>query len=234
MRGSAVGVLGLVVSACSATPSGGRADAHRAPVDAPAGCPPEGIHGVGRHRLFLQGAEAVPDVNGVFPMLHQWQADGADAILCDDSVFVDDTNGDGMWEPGEAPRPLGPDALVHGEHFLIGQGAYVEFSTTLCADINGEVAFYIPNFDVDGSQALHQLFVVHDGQEQLIAQAVDDEAGFSGYNPFIRVLSGVDPEVTPGDTLLLRTTNLNGLDFSVMVWRPPSEYESWITINVVE
>jgi len=167
-------------------------------------------------------------------MLHQWQPDGSDALLCDDSVFVNDTSGDGVWQPGEEPRPLGPAALVHGEHFLVGQGAFVEFETILCADITGDVVFYIPNFDVTGSEALHQLFVVHQGSEQLIAETVDGEAGQSGYNPFVRELTGVDPDVQPGDKLLLRSTNLNGYQFSVMVWRPPSEYESWILVTVPE
>jgi hypothetical protein len=121
---------------------------------------------------------------------------------------------------------------MHGEHFLVGAGAFVEFKATLCDDIAGEIAFYIPNFDEPGSRAEHQLYVVHDGVELLIAQAVDDEAGQSGYNPFVRVLHGMDPPAQPGDTLLLRSTNLNGIPFSVMVWRPPSEYESWIRVEV--
>lgn len=204
----------------------------RAPIDAATSCPNVGIHGAGRHRLFLQGHGAEPNAQGVFPLLHQWQSDGSDAILCDDTVFVIDANGDGMWQPGEIPRPLGPAGLVHGEHFLVGAGAFVEFSVTLCADITGDIAFYIPNFDVAGSEALHQLFVVHDGVETLIGEAIDTEAGQSGYNPFIREVSGVDPDVQPGDKLLLRSTNLNGFQFSVMVWRPPSEYESWILINI--
>jgi len=229
---AALGVMACAHQSAGATPDA-RADA-RTPVDAPPGCPANGIHGAGRHRLFLQGHEGIADENGVYPMLHQWQADGSDALLCDDTIFVDDTNGDGIWEPGEAPRPLAPDDLVHGEHFLVGQGAFVEFAIPLCADITGDVVFYIPNFDEEGSQALHQLFVVHGGTETLIAEAVDDEAGQSGYNPFIRVLAGTDPDAQPGDTLLLRSTNLNGYQFSVMVFHPPSEYESWILINVPE
>ena len=108
----------------------------------------------------------------------------------------------------------------------------MEFGATLCDDITGEVAFYIPNFDQEGSVSLHELFLVHEGVETLIAEATDDEPGFSGYNPFVRVLLGTDPDVVPGDRLLLRSTNLSGVGFSVMVWRPPSEYESWIVVEV--
>jgi len=195
-------------------------------------CPTDGVRGPGTHRLFVQGHEAPPLPDGTWPFLHEWMPDGSDAELCDDSVFVMDTNMDGVWQPTEEPRPLGPSALVHGEHFLVGVGSFVEFTITLCDDITGNVAFYIPNFDATGSVSLHQLFVVHDGVEQLIAEATDDEPGFSGYNPFVRVLEGVDPDAVPGDKLLLRSTNLSGVAFSVMVWRPPSEYESWILVEV--
>ncbi len=196
-------------------------------------CPWDGVRGSGRHRLFLQGQNADPDDRGVYPMLHEWKRpSGEDAELCDDRVFVEDTNGDGVWQPGEAPKNLGPGALVHGEHYLVGAGAFVEFAITLCEDITGDVAFYIPNFDVTGSRALHQLFVVHEGTETLIAETIDDEAGQNGYNPFVRVMAGTDPVAVAGDELLLRSTNLNGFQFSVMVFNPPSEYESWVLVTV--
>jgi len=195
-------------------------------------CPVDGIGGAGRHRLFIQGREAPPRADGTWPFLHEPEGPGLDAQLCDDTVFVTDANGNGQWDIGESPLALGPSALVHGEHFLVGSGAFVEFTTTLCEDITGEVTLYIPNFDADGSVTLHQLFVVHDGTETLVAEATDDEPGTSGYNPFVRIVSGVDPDVVPGDTLLLRSTNISGVVFSVMVWRPPSQYESWIVVEV--
>lgn len=217
------------MAGCGSGDTGAPADAAGAGVDAGTVC---GVRGSGTHRLFLQGHGATPGERGVYPMLHEWADDGSDAMLCDDSVFVVDTSGDGVWQPGEEPRPLGPSDLVHGEHFLVGVGAFVEFETTLCDDVTGDVTLYIPNFDVTGSQALHQLFVVHDGVEYLIAEAIDEEAGQSGYNPFVRVLSGTDHDAGDGDILRLRSTNLNGLQFSVMVWQPPSEYESWILVTV--
>lgn len=214
-----------------ATPDGG-SDAPSALDDVGFVCPPDGVRGSGRHRLFVQGHEAPPRPDGTWPFLHERAADGSDAPLCDDRVFVADTSGDGLWQPGEEPRPLGPSQLTHGEHFLVGRGAFVEISATLCDDIGGEVTLYIPNFDQEGSVALHELIVVHDGVETLVAEATDDEPGFSGYNPFVRVISGADPAVMPGDRLVLRSTNLSGAPFSVMVWRPPSEYESWIVVEV--
>lgn len=220
-RGLALAALAFV--GCSDGPPPDPADAT---------CPRDGVRGRGRHRLFVQGHEAPPRDDGTWPLLHEWRADGGDARLCDDSVFVRDDNGDGVWQPGEEPRPLGPSAIVHGEHFLVGPGSFVELSIPLCDDITGDVTLYIPNFDEEGSEALHELLVVRDGVEQLVASAVDSEPGSSGYNPFVRQIEGTDPDAGPGDTLLLRSTNLSGAAFSVMVWRPPSEYESWILVEV--
>lgn len=233
MHGAAPGfALAVALGAC-ATPAGpGAADAPNRDDDAVTAAP-ACLAGHGRHRLFVQGHQGTPRPDGRYPFLHEVGPDGADAALCDDRVFVDDTNCDGRWQPGEEPRPLGPAALVHGEHFLVGPGAYAEFAIDLCAQLTGDVALYIPNYDEAGSRTRHELLVrAADGREQLIATAVDDEAGQSGYNPFVRVLAGVDPSAGPGDLLVLRSTNLSGAAFSVMVWRPPSEYESWLLVEV--
>jgi len=191
-------------------------------------CASLGSWGPGRHRLFVQGHSGAQRPDGRYPLIHQHTP----VNLCDDRVFVDDTSGDGRWQPGEEPRPLGPEGLVHGEHFLVGIGSYAEFAIELCDDLDGEMAFYIPNYDEPGSRTLHQLLVVGDAGEQLIAEAIDEEAGQSGYNPFVRVLSGADPVAGTGDLLVLRSTNLSGVAFSVMVWYPPSDYESWVLVEV--
>lgn len=216
------------------------ADARAAPADAvAAGCPAHGLREPGRHRLFVQGHEGEPLPDGSYPFLH-------DHALCDDGVFAlaCDTppatppcrcsDGDGVWETDECPAPLGPDELVHGEHFLVGLGAYAEFRFPLCADITGDVTLYIPNFDEPGSRALHQVFALGAGEPQLVAEAIDDEPGSSGYNPFVRQLAGADPSLDGGGELLLRTTNLEQAAFSVMVWRPPSDYESWVLVTIPE
>lgn len=220
-------LLAGLLGGCSSGPDAG------VPTDASVdlGCPHQGISGAGQHRLFVQGHEAPPLPDGTWPLLHEVPSGAADSELCDDAHFMGpDTPG--YWEPGVSPRPLGPSALVHGEHFLVGPGAFAEFTTTLCDDITGDVVFYIPNFDVMGSVALHQLVVQHDGEEFLIAEVTDDEPGSSGYNPFVRRVVGNDPDVVPGDRLVLRSINVSGASFSVMVWRPPSEYESWIRVEV--
>jgi hypothetical protein len=198
-------------------------------------CPTGGVRGSGTHRLFTQGYDEGKTrlEDGTFPLLHQWAEDGGDAELCNDEIFVEDENGNATFDPGEDLHPLGPDELVHGEHFLVGVGSFVEFTIPLCEDITGNVTFYIPNYDHEGSEVLHQLFVVsEDGEEFLIAETIDDEAGQMGYNPFVRAGEGNDPDVQPGDKLMLRTTNLNGIPYSVMVWMPPSEYESWLLVEV--
>lgn len=224
--------LALGLAACDPTTTP-RADAGADARDDAVTAAPACLTGSGRHRLFVQGHQGTPRPDGRYPLLHEAGPDGADAVLCDDRVFVDDTSGDGRWQPGEEPHPLGPATLVHGEHFLVGPGAYTEFAIDLCAGLSGDVALYIPNYDEAGSRTRHELLVRGaDGREQLIATAIDDEAGQSGYNPFVRVLAGAAPTTAPGDLLVLRSTNLSGAAFSVMVWRPPSEYESWVQVEV--
>jgi hypothetical protein len=205
---------------------------HDAPHDGGFVCPHDGVRTPGRHRLFVQGHEAPPRADGTWPLLHEVHEDEEDAELCDDARFVDDTSGDGRWQPGESPRGLGPSELVHGEHFLVGPGSFVEITTTLCRDITGNVVFYIPNFDEAGSETLLQILVRRGREEQIVAEVIDDEPGASGYNPFVREVAGVDPDARPGDELVLRAINLSGAAYSVMVWRPPSEYESWILVEV--
>jgi hypothetical protein len=210
-----------IALACGGSPgSGGVADAG---IDAD--CPAGALAGPGRHRLFVQGHQAEPNDDGSYPFLH-------DHRLCDDTVFTADENGDGVWQPGETPLPLGPAELVHGEHFLVGVGSYAEFTIPLCDDVGPSIVFYVPNYDETGSRALHQLVVARGADESLIAEAIDEEAGQSGYNPFVRAIDGDDPAASRNDRLLLRSTNLNGIPFSVMVWQPPSEYESWIVVEV--
>jgi len=93
---------------------------------------------------------------------------------------------DGSYHMYDVSRgTIHPD-LVHGEHYLLGPGAFVEFSHPLCADITDNVAFRMPNNDEPGAVAFHQLFVVRGGNEMLIAEAIDDEPGNMGYLPFNR------------------------------------------------
>ena len=238
MRSTLATALALAALGCAGPPDTGPdagTDAGTdaaSPGDAGAGeCPSRGIRGSGVHRLFVQGHEAPALPDGTWPFLHEVRAGATDAELCDDSIFMG-PDSPGHWEPGVSPRPLGPSELVHGEHFLVGPGAFVEITAVLCDDITGDVAFYIPNFDEPGSVALHQLLVRRGGEEQIIAEVTDDEPGSSGYNPFVRRVAGVDPDVIPGDQLVLRSINVSGASFSVMVWRPPSEYESWVLVEV--
>ncbi len=126
------------------------------------------------------------------------------------------------------------EAIVHGEHYLLGTGAYAEWSIRLCADLDDQILFYLPNNDDVGSEALHELFVVREGVEQLIASAIDTQAGEQGYNPFVARPRALDVLARAGDELLLRTTNLNEVMFSVMIWRPPSEYMSYVEVQLVE
>ncbi|MCC7385872.1 MAG: hypothetical protein IT384_28745 [Deltaproteobacteria bacterium] len=115
---------------------------------------------------------------------------------------------DGTYPMFDMPRGRIAPELQHGEHFLVGPGARVEFTAPLCADIGPEVLFRLPNSDVVGSVVLHQLFVVRGGVEHLVAEAIDDVPGNFGYIPF-------DRSSLPADELRAisqATTDLEGVE----------------------
>ena len=93
---------------------------------------------------------------------------------------------DGSYPMFAVPRGEIHPELVHGEHYLLGPGAFVDFTVPLCADLSDRVAFRLANNDDPGSVALHQLFVVRGDKEILIAEARDDVPGNFGYLPFDR------------------------------------------------
>lgn len=95
-------------------------------------------------------------------------------------------NADGTYPMFLAQRGVIDARLRHGEHYLLNRGAFAEFTAPLCADITNRVSLRMPNNDETGAVAIHQLFVVHNGVEALIAQATDSDPGNSGYNPFVR------------------------------------------------
>ncbi len=123
--------------------------------------------------------------------------------------------------------------IVHGEHYLLGEGAFAEWRVPVCADLGPEIRFYIPNNDDPGSEARHQLFRDRGGVSTLLAETIDTQAGDSGYNPFDVTEARRDVELRAGDELLLRTTNLNDVMYSVMIFRPPSEYMSYLDIELL-
>jgi hypothetical protein len=93
---------------------------------------------------------------------------------------------DGSYPMFDQPRGrIHPD-LVHGEHYLLGPGSFVEFTTPLCGDITDKVAFRLANNDESGSVALHQLIVRRGSRDFVVAEARDDVPGNFGYIPFDR------------------------------------------------
>ena len=93
---------------------------------------------------------------------------------------------DGSYAMYDVQRgEIHPD-LVHGEHYILGAGSFVDFTIPLCADITDRLAFRMPNNDEPGSQANYELFIVREGREILVADALDAEPGNMGYLPFNR------------------------------------------------
>lgn len=125
------------------------------------------------------------------------------------------------------------NAIVHGEHFLINEGAFVEWVVPLCVDIGGSVQFYIPNNeDADAvADARWEVFVVHGDSETSVAQTQDNvQYGQMGYTPFEDQVNGQDRVVESGDVLLVRVTNESPNWYAVVIFNPPSEYMAWIEV----
>lgn len=123
-------------------------------------------------------------------------------------------------------------AIVHGEHYIIGRGAFVEWIAPLCGDLDGREHLYMPNNDVSGAVARYELFVERGDAEIPLGAADDTQKGNRGYIPFETDLSAPDPGRRRGDLLLLRVTNLTDLMYSVVVFNPPSEYMAWIDVTL--
>lgn len=93
---------------------------------------------------------------------------------------------DGTYPMFDVPRGDIHPELVHGEHYLLGPGSFVEFSIPLCDDITDEIVMRLPNNDEPGAVARHELFITRGDREILVAAATDDEPGSMGYLPFNR------------------------------------------------
>lgn len=124
--------------------------------------------------------------------------------------------------------------IVHGEHFLINQGAYVEWAAPLCADIDSRIYFYIPNNEdaQDWADATWELFVVGPSGETLVAETRDNtQYGKMGYNPFEAEVLGTNLDVSLGDVLLVRVTNHSPNWYGIVIFNPPSKYMAWIEVD---
>ncbi|MEK6607141.1 MAG: hypothetical protein AABZ30_05705 [Myxococcota bacterium] len=126
------------------------------------------------------------------------------------------------------------DSIVHGEHFMLSKGAFVEWAAPLCADIGGQVHFYVPNNE-DARKiaaARLELVLLRGGVETPIAEATDTQYGQMGYVPFEAEIDGVDPAAREGDLLIFRATTLTDAWYAVVIFNPPSEYMAWVELIV--
>ncbi len=201
---------GVVPREVESQPEAGVGDAATPPIPTDAGVPPE------------------PEPDAGLPCLP-----GAIRGAGPHRLYLQGRQGD---PDGLGRYPLLEDQaeVVHGEHYLLGEGAFAEWHIRVCADLGPRIRFYIPNNDDPGSEARHRLFVSRGGVQTLLAETVDTQAGESGYNPFDTTEVRRNVVLRTGDELLLRTTNLNDVIYSVMVFRPPSEYMSYLEVTLLE
>jgi hypothetical protein len=137
---------------------------------------------------------------------------------------------------GRYPLHESATVIVHGEHFLVGRGSFVEFIAPLCSDIGGHVYFYMPNNEDPTAIAdvTYELFVVHDGAEALVAATRDNvQYGSSGYVPFEADVTGTGRPAAAGDSLLLRVTSRSDEWYAMVIFFPPSEYMAWMDVELL-
>lgn len=119
--------------------------------------------------------------------------------------------------------------VVSGDHFLLSQGALVEWTHPVARPLTGNVFVHVARTDDPEVVGRYELLLLR-GEDVELAFGIDDPAsGEMGYEPFercVRVNLGA-----PGvDGLLLRVTNLTGGTLGVVTRAP--DYYTWIDVEL--
>jgi len=138
-----------------------------------------------------------------------------------------------------AEQAAGPDGryamsehrvdVASGDHFLLSQGALVEWTHPVGAPLTGHIFLHLARTDDPDVVARYELLLLRGGE---IAQAleIDDPAtGEMGYDPFERCVH-VDVPGSGVDALVLRVTNLPGGMLGVVTRAP--DYYTWIDLEL--
>ncbi len=152
------------------------------------------------------------------PGWHRVYAQGAEAPPNDDQQF------------GMAEHSID---IANGDHFLLSEGAYVEWTYPVSAPLTGHIFVHVARDDDPGVVGLYELDLVHQGEATGIFAIEDEAPGGMGYSPFEDCrFSGAASEVRPsdGDHLRLRATNLSGGNLGIVSLA--TEYYTWIEVEV--
>jgi len=119
------------------------------------------------------------------------------------------------------------------DHFLLSQGALVEWTYPVIDPLTGTAALHIAKVDEPGVVARYELFLVHEGEPIEILSVDDPHEGNQGYVPFEGCFG--DPAAAvptgSGDHLILRAVNLTGGEMGIVVNSP--DYYTWIDVEVM-
>ena len=121
---------------------------------------------------------------------------------------------------------------ANGDHFLLSQGALVEWRYPIVDALTGHVFFHVARVDDLGVIAHYSLSVVRADETTELVSVDDPDTGEMGYVPFEECFFGVGGDVAAqaGDHLLLRVSNATGGMLGVVVRSP--DYYTWVDVEV--
>ncbi len=122
--------------------------------------------------------------------------------------------------------------IAASDHFLLSQGALVEWTYPVVDALTGTAFLHVAKVDEEGVTARYELDFVHDGEPIPMLSVDDPEDGVQGYLPFEGCFgdSAAAVEPSPGDYLLLTAMNLTGGDLGIVI--APPDYYTWIDVEV--
>ncbi len=118
------------------------------------------------------------------------------------------------------------------DHFLLSQGALVEWTHPVADALTGLYFLHIAKVDEPDVTARYELSLVHGGEAIPVLSVDDPEDGQTGYVPYEGCFASSASTVAPvaGDHLLLRAMNLTGGELGVVV--QPPDYFTWVDVEV--
>ncbi len=118
------------------------------------------------------------------------------------------------------------------DHFLLSQGALVEWTYPVTDALTGLVHLHVAKVDEPDVTARYELSLVHDGDAIPILSVDDPEDGQTGYVPYEGCFAASAATVEPvaGDHLRLTAMNLTGGELGIVI--QPPDYFTWVDVEV--
>lgn len=124
------------------------------------------------------------------------------------------------------------NAIASSDHFLLSQGALVEWTYPVLDRLSGSVSLHVAKVDEADVVARYELALMHEGAAIELVSVDDPEHGEDGYVPFEAcfLASAAAVEPSPGDHLLLRAMNVSGGELGIVI--SPPDYFTWVDVEV--